>query len=318
MTRPKPIVFMGSPATAVPTLRALAAHPACRVAGVFTQPDRPAGRHRRLQPSAVRAAADALAIPVATPEQAGSLEALAALRAWAPELVIVCAYGRLLPQRVLDVPRLGAYNVHFSLLPRWRGASPVQAAILAGDAVTGVSLQRMVLALDAGAIAAETSPLPILARDTAATLADRLAAAAAELVREHLVRLLAGDPPLREQDPARVTLCRTIRKEQGAVDWAAETAIEVERKRRAFTPWPGCYTYLDRRRLALIDLEIVDLPHHPAPPGLLLPGGLVTCREGSVRLLAVKAEGKAAMPFAAFANGMPDAIGRRLAPVPAA
>jgi methionyl-tRNA formyltransferase len=316
MLRAKPIVFMGSPATAVPILRALATHRECRVVGVFTQPDRPAGRHGHPQPSAVRVAAEALAIPVATPDKAGSAEALATLRAWAPELAVVCAYGQLLSQPVLDVPRLGAYNLHFSLLPRWRGASPVQAALLAGDGTTGVSLQRMVLALDAGAIVAETAPLPILPRDTAATLAERLAEAAAELVRANLVPLLAGDLPLRDQDPAGVTLCRTLRKEQGAVDWATESAVQIERKRRAFTPWPGCYTFLGRRRLALIELEVAASPAEREPPGTLLSGGLVACREGFVRLIEVKPEGKAAMPFAAFLRGTPAATGQRLSPTP--
>lgn len=314
---PQPVVFMGSPETAVPSLRALAAHPRCRLAGVFTQADRPAGRGRRLRPSPVKAAAEVLGAPVLTPDKSGGPEAMAALDAWRPDLVVVCAYGRILPRRVLDRPPLGCWNLHFSLLPRWRGASPVQAALLAGDTATGVSLQRMVAELDAGAIAAETAPMPIAPDDTAATLSARLAEAAAALLSETLPALLDGDPPLREQDPAGVTHCGIVRKDDGRVDWAAEDAGAIERKVRAYTPWPGCFAFLGGRRLGLVRVEAAGAPPEPPAPGILLRDGRVPARAGAVRLLEVKPEGRGAMPWEAFRNGNPEAVGARLTPYPA-
>ncbi len=316
-------VFLGSPATALPSLRARLAAPEVRVVGVVTQPDRPAGRQRRVQPCPVREAAAAGGLPVLAPPRLRAPEALAALRAWAPELLIVCAYGQLLSEAVLGLPRLGCYNLHFSLLPRWRGASPVQAALLAGEAATGVSLQRMVLELDAGDVVAETPPLPIRPDDTAGSLAERLAAEAADLLARSLPLLLGGAPPRRPQDPAAVTLCRLIRKEHGAVDFAGEDAAAIERKCRAYTPWPGCFAFLGARRLGLLRLTLAEPPPEAigaaaaaAPPGTLLADGRVRARSGWLRLASVRPEGKPAMDFAAFRNGNPAAIGAVLTPQP--
>ena len=312
------IVFMGTPQVAVPSLEALAAHPAADIVGVFSQTAKPVGRHRQPRPSPVQQAAERLGIAVATPEKAGNPEAMASLDEWRPDLIVVCAYGRILPTRVLERPPLGPYNLHFSLLPRWRGASPVQAAILAGDATTGVSLQRMVMELDAGAIAAETGPLPIHPGDTAETLAARLAEAAAGLIAEALPRLLAGDPALEEQDPAGVTTCGIIRKEQGAVHWERDDAAQIERQWRAYTPWPGSYGFLGGKRLELIRMEGGTPPAallEPEPqPGTLLRDGWVAAREGFLRLVEVKPEGKRAMAIRDFLNGQPQALGMRLMP----
>lgn len=310
-------VFMGSPAVAVPSLRALLAHPEVRVAGVVTQPDKPAGRRRHLQPCAVKVEAEAQGLPVLTPRRARAPEALDALRALEPALAIVCAYGQLLPEALLELPPLGCYNLHFSLLPRWRGASPVQAALLAGDASTGVSLQRMVLELDAGDVVAETPPLPIAPDDTAGSLGERLAEAAAALLTRTLPLLLSGDPPRTPQEPAQVTHCRLIRKEHGAVDFAAEDAAQIERKCRAFTPWPGCYAFLGSRRLGLARVRLADPPPDAAPgspPGTLHADGRVPAAQGWVQLDAVRPEGRATMAFAAFRNGNPGAVGAVLTP----
>lgn len=313
--------FLGSPAVALPALRALLDHEGVQVVGVVTQPDKPAGRKRRPQPCPVRAEADARGLPVLTPARIRAPEALADLAAWAPELIVVCAYGQLLPEALLGLPRLGCYNLHYSLLPRWRGASPVQAALLAGDPTTGVSLQRMVMELDAGDVVAETPPLPIDPADTAQSLGERLAEEAAMLLTRTLPLLLGGDPPRQPQDPAQVTHCRLIRKEQGAVDFVAEDAGRIERKHRAYTPWPGCYAFLGSRRLGLVELCLAEPPQDAAqaasPPGTLLGDGRVRAREGWLRLETVRPEGKAAMAFAAFRNGNPAAIGQGLTPAPA-
>ncbi|MCZ6556757.1 MAG: methionyl-tRNA formyltransferase [SAR324 cluster bacterium] len=315
-----PAVFMGSPEFALPSLRALASHSACRITGVFTQPDRPFGRGRKARPSPVRAEAEALDLPVFTPERIGGEEGLALLTEAAPEIVIVCAYGQIFPERVLSLPPGGAYNLHFSLLPRWRGASPVQAAILAGDRETGVSMQRIVRELDAGPVVVESTPLPISAQDTAQSLGERLAEASGRLLASALPLLLEGNPPLLEQEPSLVTHCRTIPKAAGAVDWQVESARMIERKIRAYTPWPGCFTYLGGRRLGLVRLELAGAPDQVAaggePPGTLLPGGLVRSQAGYVRLLEVKPEGRGAMPLQAFLNGAPDALGRILSARP--
>ena len=315
------LVFMGTPEWAVPSLRAVAAYPGARLVGVFTQAAKPAGRHRQLRPSAVRAAAEALGVPVAAPAKAGDPEAMAALDAWRPDLIVVCAYGRILPTRVLEHPALGCFNLHFSLLPRWRGASPVQAALLAGDAVTGVTLQRMVKELDAGAVAAETPPLPITPGDTAGSLGARLAEAAARLIAEALPVLLTSQPTLREQDPAAVTHCGIIPKQAGAVHWARDDAARIDRQFRAYTPWPGCYGFLGGRRIEFTRLEAAaagTLPQewHGAPPGTLLPGGWVPARAGHVRLIEVKPEGKRAMALDDFLRGQPHALGQRITPEP--
>jgi methionyl-tRNA formyltransferase len=320
-----PIVFMGSPQVAVPSLEALAKsapqHGAA-IVGVFAQPDRRIGRHKALQPCPVAAAADALGIPVFKPEKLRSPEGEAAFRDLRPQLVVVCAYGHILSQAILDLAPLGCYNLHFSLLPRWRGASPVQSAILTGDAVTGVSLQRMVAALDAGPIAAESAPMPIAADDTSDTLGMRLSEVSARLLETSLPAVLSGRVTLEQQDPTQVTLCRTFRKEDGAVDWEQMSAPEIERKVRAFTPWPGCHGFVGGKRLGLVRVAVVTeqetapLKAQPVPPGTIAPGGVVATRGGGVRLLEVKPEGKGAMLWSDFVRGAAQVVGMRLTPLP--
>lgn len=312
-------LFLGSPEIALPSLRALSQAPGVELVGVVAQPDRPVGRKRRLQSCPIKGEAEALGLPVFTPEKVRDPAALEHLRGWSPELMIVCAYGQIFPEALLDMPSLGCFNLHFSLLPRWRGASPVQAALLAGDSVTGVSLQRMALELDAGAIAADTGPLAIAPEETAATLSDKLADAAAGLLLDTLPSLTRGETTLRPQPDAGITHCRTIRKHQGAVDFAAETALEIERKSRAYHPWPGCFVYLAGRRLVLTRVEIAAPPDVSAPathPGKLHPSGEVDCREGRLRIESLKPEGKAEMDFASFLRGNPNAVGAMLRPKP--
>jgi methionyl-tRNA formyltransferase len=316
-----PIVFMGSPELAVPSLRALveaAPRNGAEVKGVFAQPDRPVGRHRQPQPCPVAAETRRLGIPLFTPVKLRGPEGETALQSLAPALVVVCAYGHILPQRVLDLPPLGCFNLHFSLLPRWRGASPVQAAILAGDTETGVTLQRMVAQLDAGPVAAASAPEPVRPDDTAASLGRRLADIAAALLVRALPGLLNGQVMLTPQDPAQVTTCRILRKEDGAIDWEHSSAVEVERKVRAYTPWPGCHGFLGGRRLVLVRVAVAQnneaAAAQSAAPGTLLPGGLVACAQGRVRLLRVKPEGKGEMAWDDFARGMPQITGLRLTP----
>lgn len=317
------VVFMGSPAWAVPSLDALArAAPAlgAEIVGVFSQPDKPAGRRRSLQACPVKTAAGVLGLPVFTPARIRAAEAQGELRRLAPDLIVVCAYGQIFPRAMLDLPPLGCYNLHFSRLPRWRGASPIQAAILAGDATTGVCLQRMVEALDAGPLAAQSAPVAIGPDDTAGTLGARLAGVSAALLRDALPRLLTGSVVLTPQDAAGVTTCRTLRKEDGAVDFATESARQLERRVRAYQPWPGCHCFLGARRIGLAGVEVADdAPGEPptaSPPGVILPGGRVATAAGFIRLRRVTPEGKAPMTWEAFAHGNPQALGAKLTPAP--
>ncbi len=302
----KRLVFMGTPEWALPSLEAMVAsgHP---VVGVWTQPDRPVGRKQVLTPSPVKARAEALGLPVWTPEQAGAPESLQALQELAPDLILVCAYGQLLPQALLDLPPCGCFNLHFSLLPRWRGASPVQAALAAGDAETGVSLQQMVLKLDAGPLVAEQKE-PVQRHDTSETLGSRLAEMGGRLIEQTLPDLLAQTLEAVPQDPEQVTFCRILRKEQGEVQWAEEAAVQIERKLRAYTPWPGCFSFgPDGKRLQLVEVEVTPTR---LPPGQIGPGFEVGTADGALRLLKVRPEGKGEMAASAFLNGRADWIGQ--------
>lgn len=311
-------VFMGSPVWAVPSLAALASArgQGVEIAGVLTQPDRPAGRGRRLQPCAVKTAALGYGFSVKSPANLKTEAGFADLAALAPDVAVVCAYGQILPRRVLDLPRLGCWNLHFSLLPRWRGASPVQAALLAGDSATGVSLQRMVEALDAGPLAASSPPVAIGPHETAEALGTRLAGVAGKVLTETLPVILSGTPTLIAQEEAKATVCRKIDKRAGAIDWSTESAADIDRKVRAFTPWPGCASYLGPMRLGLVRAEPVFSGGHARIPGELAADGIVPAAIGWVRLLQVKPEGRAAMRFGDFINGHPEALGARLSASP--
>jgi methionyl-tRNA formyltransferase len=231
------VVFMGSPEFALPTLRLLALQH--DVVGVVTQPDREAGRGRGLKPPPVKALALNLGIPVMQPEKLRRPEAMEALRAFAPELIVVAAFGQILKPEVLDLPRYGCINVHASLLPRWRGAAPINAAILHGDRETGVTIMRMDPGLDTGPILTQRA-LEIGESETAGDLYGRLAALGAELLTETLPGYLAGDIIPRPQSEEGVTYAPMLKKEEGLLDFTG-TAVELSRRVRAFQPWPGTY-----------------------------------------------------------------------------
>ena len=228
---------MGSPDFAVPVLRTLAqAYP---LAGVITQPDRPAGRGMALVPPPVKTAALDLGLPVLQPERLRAPEAVAALRAWAPELIVVAAFGQILRPQVLELPRYGCVNVHASLLPRWRGAAPIQAAILAGDIETGVTIMKMDLGVDTGPTLSRRA-LPIAADDTAGDLFDKLAPLGAQLLLETLPGYLAGKVQPQAQPSGGATYAPMLKKEDGRLDFS-HPAEELARRVRAFQPWPGAY-----------------------------------------------------------------------------
>jgi methionyl-tRNA formyltransferase len=255
-----PTVFMGSPEFALPVLRRLAAE--YRVVGVVTQPDRPAGRGRVLTPPAVKALASELGLPVIQPRGLTEPDALQQIVAWAPQLIVVAAFGQILRSAVLDLPKFGCINVHASLLPRWRGAAPIQAAILHGDETTGITIMRMDSGIDTGPILSQKS-LPISTSDTEASLSTSLADLGADLLSETLPAYLASELIPYPQDDSLATYAPMIKKEQGLLDFSAP-AINLERQVRAFNPWPGSYFYwkdqLIKVHRAHVQDELVTLP----------------------------------------------------------
>jgi methionyl-tRNA formyltransferase len=232
------IAFTGTPEFAVPTLLALMRSPH-QLVGVLTQPDRPRGRGQRLSPSPVKAALDP-SVPVAQPAKLRSAEELADLAAWRPDVLVVVAYGLILPRAVLDIPRLGCVNVHASLLPRWRGAAPVERALLAGDATTGVTIMNMDEGLDTGPILLQRA-VAIDPSDTGVSLRARLAELGAPLLLEALQGLAAGTLSPRPQPPEGITYARKLEKSEAPIDWS-RPAAEIERRVRALQPWPVAET----------------------------------------------------------------------------
>jgi len=232
------IVFMGSPEFALPTLTAISEH--YQVVGVVTQPDRPAGRGKNVTPPPVKTLALALNLPVIQPENLKEPSALEQIRAWQPEMIIVAAFGQILRKNILDLPSLGCINVHASLLPRWRGAAPIQAAILNGDAETGVTIMMMDAGIDTGDILSQHVE-PIHENDTASTLGERLAKIGADLLLETLSAYLTKSISPRKQPDDGVTYAPMLKKEDGRLDFS-QPAIDLDRKIRAFNPWPAAFT----------------------------------------------------------------------------
>lgn len=304
------VVFLGSPPFATPILERLIASPHTPVA-VVTAPERSRGRGRKSAASPVAELAESAGLPLLRPESARSPEFLAELAALEPDLCLVASYGELLTQDFLDLPPRGTLNVHGSLLPRHRGASPVQAALLAGDPVTGVAIQRVVLALDAGDVLL-TRELEIGAQETAGELFERLSQLGAEAAVEALDRVAAGEDAYTPQDPAGVTVCRKLKKADGAIDWA-RSAAELERFARAMNPWPAARTRLpDGRGLSVLRAR---LDESSGAPGEVLEAGAsfrVACGEGALELIEVQVEGKRALPAADFLRGARLEVGARL------
>ncbi|MBB5221312.1 methionyl-tRNA formyltransferase [Amaricoccus macauensis] len=301
------IVFMGTPDFSVPALDALAARH--EVVAVYSQPPRPSGRGQKPRPGPVAARAEALGIPVRTPVKLRDAGAIAEFAGFAPEVAVVAAYGLILPQAVLDVPARGCLNIHASLLPRWRGAAPIQRAIMAGDAETGVCIMQMAAGLDTGPVllrrATEIGP-----RDTAGSLHDRLAGIGAEAVVDALSRLDTLTP--EPQPEAGVTYAAKIDKAEARVDWG-RPATEVDRLIRGLAPFPGAWTEIGGERVKLLLSERAD---GTGAPGTVLDGltdGLtIACGAGAVRILTVQRAGRGAMQADDFLRGTPVPAGTRL------
>jgi methionyl-tRNA formyltransferase len=307
------VAFFGTPAFAVPTLDALTAS-THDVVGVVTQPDRARGRGQKVTFAPVKARALGLGVPILQPERLKDDGFLRAFDDLGADIGVVAAYGRIIPQALLDRPRLGMINVHASLLPRWRGAAPVHRAILAGDSRTGVTIMRVVFALDAGPMLAR-APVDIDADETSADLEARLATAGSRLLIDVVNRLehaaIAGDP----QDEALVTYAARVERADGDVVWA-RPAREIHNRIRGLHPWPHAATMSGDRRLLLIESRVEHERETGAVPGEVLEAGsaglVVAAAPGAVRILRLQPEGRAAMPVRDFLNGHPVLVGARL------
>lgn len=295
---PLRIAFFGTPAFAVPTLDALLASDH-EVVGVVTQPDRPRGRGQQVSDSPVKARARIAGVPILQPTRLKDPAFLEAFGAWRADLGVVAAYGRLLPQVLLDLPPRGLINVHASLLPSWRGASPIQRAVLHGDAVSGVTIMRVLLALDAGAMLARAE-VPIAADDTTGTLEARLAVVGASLLRDVVDRLGRGETVDEvPQDDSLATLAPKIEKQEGLIDWS-RPAPALDCHVRGMQPWPGAFTFVDGQRLVVREARVDDRPAGDTPPGGLVAldddAIVLACGEGTtLRVVRVQPEGKRVM-----------------------
>lgn len=305
------IVFMGTPAFAVPSLRVLAAQ--FQVVGVVTQPDAPSGRGRELTPSAVKRAALGMGLPVLQPPSLKDPAALAELTALRPDLIAVAAFGQILRRAVLDLPPLGCLNVHASLLPRWRGASPVPAAIAAGDPMTGVTIMKMDAGLDTGPIVSQQS-MPIFDDDTTGTLLERLAVAGAALLAETLPAWERGALRAEPQEASQATTCGLIRKDDGRMDWNRPAAA-LERHARAMMPWPGAWTTWEGRMVRILKARPTAAVVSGAPGTVVALGKTavgVVCGEGALELVDAQLEAKRPMGAADLARGQRGFLGGRL------
>lgn len=294
------IVFAGTPDFAVPALARLCAS-RHRLVAVYAQPDRPAGRGRLVQHGPVKAFAVAHGLPVEQPVTLRDAEATTTLAGYAPDVMVVVAYGLLLPAELLAIPRYGCLNIHASLLPRWRGAAPIQRALLAGDRQTGIDIMRMEAGLDTGPILVERT-MAIGARDTAGSLHDRLAALGAEALLVALDGVAAGSLVARPQSGEGVTYASKIRKEEARIDWS-RPAAEIDRQIRAFNPVPGAETRWRGEQLKIWEAEPVTVKHDAAPGTVLAAdagGLLIAAANGALQLKRVQLAGRKAMPVADF------------------
>lgn len=330
------IVFMGTAELSCASLEKLAGDKTVSVAAVVTQPDKPKGRDLRLTPSPVKVLAEKWCLPVLQPVKARDEKFISELRALKPDLIVVVAYGQILPQAMLDVPPHGCLNVHTSLLPNYRGAAPIQWAIANGDAETGVTIMKMDAGLDTGPILS-VRRTPILPTDDSQTLHDRLAQLGADLLVETIPGYAAGKISPRPQPAEGASYAAKIKREDGKIDWTMP-AEKIWNRLRAFTPWPGAFTFLlgvspshspDTRRTSppeggtpsapprsLLKVWKAEVAHQSGPPGEILladkNGIVVGCGRNALRILELQREGGKRLTTAQFLAGFPLTAGQKL------
>jgi methionyl-tRNA formyltransferase len=316
---PLRLIFMGTAPLAAASLEKLLPWPQGHLLAVVTQPDRPKGRDLKPQPSPVKLVAQRVGLPLLQPEKAKAPAFLEQLRELQPDLIVVAAYGQILPPALLDLPRYRCLNVHASLLPKYRGAAPIQWCLLNGDADTGVTIMLMEPSLDTGPILTQ-EVVPIAATDTAATLHDRLAAVGAELLLRTIPAYVAGDILPRPQPAEGVSYARKIVKEDGSLDWSQPAALLANRV-RGLTPWPGTSTLLEGAPAPLL-VKIWDARAElgaGGQPGEILradkEGVLAACGEGALRVLTLQREGGRRLSAQQFLAGHPLQQGQRFLPL---
>ena len=291
---------MGTPEFAVPTLKRLVAE-GHEVAAVFTQPDRPQGRGQKLAMPPVKKAAQELGLPVCQPERVRRPEVVEQLRALAPEAMVVVGYGQIIPRTILDIPPRGIINVHASLLPKYRGAAPIQWAIARGETHTGMTTMKINEGLDTGDILLKRET-EIEEEETAVELGERLAVAGADLLVQTLADLPSITP--EPQDDSQATYAPILKKEDGRIDWRLSPA-EILNRIRGFMPWPGCYSLLRGQTFHIWKGARADRELQPGVMGVMDRRLYAGCGGGAIELLEVQLEGKKRMPAAAFLNGFP-------------
>jgi methionyl-tRNA formyltransferase len=306
------IVFFGTPDFSVPFLQALMSEPTFDIAAAVSQPDKPSGRGKTVEPTPIKVVANSVGIQVLQPATLRSTEAIEALSALEADIFVVVAYGKIIPQTVLDIPKLGCLNVHPSLLPKYRGPSPMQTAIASGDAATGVTIMLLDAGMDTGPILSFVN-IALDADETLASLEKKVQEQGAPFLVETIKRYAGGEITPLPQDESRATVTKLLEREDGRVNWT-ETMAAIERKSRAYQPWPGLWTVWQRAEpLRLKILRVV-----PSDFKADLPSGTVTtkngrlfvdCSDGTLEILELQPEGKPAMPTAAFLAGYSDVSG---------
>ena len=294
------IVFIGTGEIGVPTLRALL-NSEHEVLAVVTQPDKPIGREQRIEPPPIKKAIAKTSIPILQPARIKDQQATEQIRSLTPDVIVVVAYGQILPRDMLEIPRHACLNLHASLLPRWRGAAPIQAAIAAGDCETGITVMYMDEELDTGDILLQRS-VEILPNDTGGSLHDRLAQIAPDALLESLRLVAAGNAPRIAQDNARATYAPKLKREHGQIDWS-ESAEAIERKIRAYNPWPGAFMKVDHQNLKVFSASVVDLNGQPGEVLRSDKDLIVAAGKGALSLTEVQLEGKRRMTAAEFLRG---------------
>ena len=304
------IIFMGTPDFSVPALARLIANPSFKVVAVYSQPPRPAGRGQQLTPSPIHKLAATHAIPVYTPQSLKrDPEAVKVFQDLNADIAVVAAYGLILPLSVLTAPRLGCLNIHASILPRWRGAAPIQRAIEAGDTESGITIMQMEEGLDTGPMLFKKT-LPITLTTTAQMLHDGLSALGGEMIETILLQILAGDMPTPEiQDDTLSCYAPMLKKEEGLINWGS-TAQKIDFQVRALTPWPGCYSFnADQKRIKILSGTSQTGTSNKPSGTILSAEGDIACGEGIYRITMVQPENSKAMGFKSALNGKKFAIG---------
>jgi methionyl-tRNA formyltransferase len=305
------LIYMGTPGFAVPPLRSLhgAGHD---IAAVVTRTDKPAGRGKVLTPPPVKVAARELGLPVLQPKRVRDPAFVDSLRSLAPDVIVVAAYGQILPREILAMPKLGCVNIHASLLPAYRGAAPINWAIIRGDTETGVTIMQMDEGMDTGAILVQER-IAMGDRDTAGTVTERLSVLGARAIVSALPRIASGELRPQQQDHNRATMAPLLKKVDGIIDWTSP-ALEIHNRVRGLTPWPGAYTYLDGKLVKVLETDVMA---GNEGPGVITCPDRDTCAAGTgsglLRIITLQPEGKKPMTAAEFLRGHRDIAGKRFA-----